>query len=139
MPRSASLLGRTGQHRLRTRGETLEGRCPELEGRSTRGEALVDGLLGHAERGADLRPRVAAEARLVDEVAEQRIAGRLHACGDARRLAELIQRIITRGVGADGLDQFFQAGGGRHRWLLSGTVGDVVNSRLTIREKSTNG
>ena len=75
-----------------------------------RGEPLADRLLGHADPLADPRPRVAAVACPVDEVADEMIGTLLEVGRPGDRLLELCQWII-RFCGADGVDEVLQLDG----------------------------
>ena len=89
-------------------------RRPALEVAGDRRVPLVGGLARHAERLADLGPRVPGGAARVDEVADQRVAGVGQLARDRGRGGEPSQGGVARGVGGHGGDQVVEVGGRSH-------------------------
>ena len=89
-------------------------RRPALEVAGDRRVLLVGGLARHAERLADLRPRVAGGAARVDEVADERVAGLGQLARHRRRGGQPGQGGVAGRVGGDGGDQVVEVGGGGH-------------------------
>jgi len=101
LPERAGLVGGTLQDGLGAFGEPIERRCRH-------GEALVGGLLADAQGSADLGPGPSAQTAPVDEVAKQRVADLFQVGDRPRRLRELVENVVTRGIGSYCFDQFLE-------------------------------
>jgi len=93
-----------GEHVAGPQGEPGEvardGRRLRALDRAARHEPLLGGLLADAHAGADLAPRQAGPAGLVDEVADQRVGLLVHLGGDSERVRHVLERPA---IGVQGL------------------------------------
>src|SRR6185312_8307901 len=85
-PEPGDLAG-GGQHVPGPRGEP-----GELGALPPRHEALLRGLLGHAQADADLAPGRTRTPRLVDEIPDQRVRLLVEAGRDGHRVREVVER-----------------------------------------------
>jgi hypothetical protein len=74
-----------------------------------RHEALLRRLLRHAHAAADLGPRRARPAGLVDEVPDEVVGDVAEVLGRDHRVGELVQRVLVDA--ADRIDQVVEADG----------------------------